>query len=125
MNNMQQKTKTIIFAILALIIVAGGAYLILTRFPVVQQSAQTGETATSTKPVVTREISGKIRSFNAKAIYIELADGKGFAVGIKPGTPVMTQGVAKPGSLVDIKFGQNITATVDENDNATQILIKK
>jgi len=124
---MEQQTKIIILAVLVAVVVAGNVYLIQSKMSGgaanTQQITQISQTATSTKPSATREIIGKIRSFNAKAIYIELADGKGFAVGIQPQIPVMTQGAAKPGSLVDIKFGQNITATVDEKNDAVQILI--
>ncbi|MFH1428475.1 MAG: hypothetical protein ABIH39_01910 [Candidatus Margulisiibacteriota bacterium] len=73
----------------------------------------------------TREISGRIRSFNDKAVYIEIADGKGFAANINSETPVMTEGITEPGTLVKLKPGQNITVKVDNFNTAIEILIKK
>lgn len=139
---MQQKIKLAVLAALAVAIIAGSVYLIgrnKSKDQVLQpsNSAQTEQTNqaipeqkpepanTDAKPDSIREISGKIRSINETAVYIELADGKGFAANINPSIPVITQGVQKIGTLVDLKAGQNVTVKVDSVNNAIEILIKK
>lgn len=127
-ENMQQKTKIVILALLVVGIVVAIVYLIPYKMSEdaanSQQGAQASETAAST-PNTDLEISGKIRSLNEKSLYIELADGTGFVVNIDSGTPVSIQGIDGPGTLADLKAGQNVTADVGAQNKASRILIKK
>jgi hypothetical protein len=133
---MEQKTKLSVLAILLVVIIAGSVYFILnkknavvtqTATPQVPSSDQKLPDAadTNTDSEAIREISGKVISIAEKAVYIKFADGKGFAANINPETPVLTQGVDKPGTLADLKKDQNVTIKVDGADNAIQILISK
>ena len=130
---MQKKIKLSIIAALAFVIILVGVICLnkiarnknvpqtnLTSQAILEQAVN--ENATKG---ITQEISGKIRSINEKAVYIELSDGKGFAANINSKMPVITQGVTKPGTLVDLKAGQNITVKADSANNAVEILIKK
>ena len=123
---MEQKIKLSILAALLIVIIAGSAYFI-ERKKIKDQALQPADSAQTaqTNQIIADEISGKIRSINEKAVYIELEDGKGFAANINPITLVITQGVAKPGTLVDLKTGQNVAVKVDNASNVIQILIKK
>ncbi|MBU0998923.1 hypothetical protein KKG24_01250 [Patescibacteria group bacterium] len=120
---MEQKTKFSILAVLVIIIIVSGAYLFKGEESANQPSFPSENSQALQK--IDREINGKIRSINEKAVYVELEDGNGFAIGISSSTFVVTQGISDLGTLADLKEGQSITASVDVADNAIQILIKK
>jgi PBP1b-binding outer membrane lipoprotein LpoB len=132
---MEQKTKLSILILLLVVFIVGSVYLIQNKkdTPAAQTTPITlppnqklsGITNVNTNLESTREISGKIRSINEKAVYIELADGKGFAANINPKTPVFTQGVDKTGTLIDLKAGQDVTVKAGNTGDAIQILINK
>ncbi len=70
-------------------------------------------------------IEGKLRSMNEKQIYIELQDGTGSAINIKPAVGVKKEGEENVGNLADLKIGDILKVEIDGNINAKEILIKK
>ena len=132
---MEQKTKLSVLAILLIAIIAGSVYFILNKkdtsiTPTTPSSDQElSDVADANKrPGPPIEIRGEVLSIAEKTVYIKLANGKGFAANINSKTPVVIQDSEKPGSLADLKKGQNVVIKVDNasnTNNTIQILINK
>lgn len=70
-------------------------------------------------------VEGKAIGMNEKKLYVELSDGKGSEINIKAETPVRIEGVEKVGNLGALKLGMTVKVSVNEKNDAIEILIKK
>ena len=130
---MTQKTKAIsLIAIILLITVGVIIFLTKKTVPTVQAptTRQTQPTVKNNQEPQTQDkqettISGKLRSINGKQIFVELSDGSGSAINISATTPVKTEADNKVGNLTILKTGAMVSVTVDKDNNAVEILIKK
>lgn len=139
---MTQKTKAIILIAIILSVTAViGVYFfkknkanipapqaLITSQDTKQAQPAAGNNVTQTQPQEKQEVlvNGKVRSLNATQIFIELADGKGSAIGITPTTPVRIEGEDNVKNLSVLKPESIVSVKVDEkSNNAIEILIKK
>ena len=71
---------------------------------------------------IIKTVEGKIRSFNEKQVYLELADGKGAAINIEPNVAVKNK--EKDANITFLKPELTVSVKVDESNNALEISIK-
>jgi len=70
-------------------------------------------------------VDGKLRSMNEKQMFIEIPNDKGLALNINPKVQVQVQGENKVQTLAVLKSGDNLSITIDKDNNVSYILIKK
>ena len=132
---MEQKTKLSILAVLMIAIIVGSVYFILNKKNTsIKSTTPSSDQELSDVADVNKrpgppvEIRGEVLSIAEKAVYIKLANSRGFAANINSKTPVVIQGSEKPGSLADLKKGQTVVIKVDNasnTNNTIQIMITK
>lgn len=135
---MEQKTKLLTLIVLVILIAAGSWYFAVRK----DQTAQPENNSQIVMPELEpdqilplapvipelepgRKVSGEVQLINEKVISIRLENGNSFTTEMSSSTQVIIENITKPGAIVDLKAGQNITIELGAANKAVQILIKK
>jgi hypothetical protein len=133
-----KNVKIILISLVVILALAAGAYWFgfarvkKTAPPVANSQLSPGQTQNKIQPNNTAPVKspakafeGKVQSIREKVIYLEMTDGKTLVAKISNTVPVFSEGVEKAGNLTSLKVGATVVIGMDQQNNATQITIKK